>query len=870
MPQWELPIEGMTCDACVRRVQAALAAVPGVRAVDVSLPQARALVTVGDETTPAGEADFAESLVASVRAAGYGVPHGRASLAPIGLAATTYGSEPSSPERSSTFVPLESLRLARPPKAKPRVDDSRLQSAPQTAGSGARQSLTLDVADMHCASCTGRVETALQRVVGVSSAAVNLATGQASVTFVPSAASVADLLSAVRAAGYPVHVAAQPSGGEPSREAGNRETALWGRRLIVGAVLLAPLMLADAALGHAWWRGWLDGLLATPVQAYLGWPFLLGAWRRLKNRTSSMDTLVALGTSAAYLAGAISLVWPAAHGHGGMYFMDAAMILTFVTLGKYLEARAKGRAAEAIHGLMDLAPRQAVVLQHGQPVGIPVEQVKVNDILVVRPGERVPLDAKIRSGLGGLDESWLTGESLPVEKSPGDEIYAGTLNTTGAITARVLRLRPETRLAQVAALVRKAQESKAPVQRTADRVVSWFVPVVLVLALTTLVAWWAAGDAAQAVRCAVAVLVVACPCALGLATPTAVLVASGRAARMGVLIKDAGALEMAGRLTHVLLDKTGTVTEGRPQVTMVLPTPGHTTADVLAAAAAAESISQHPLSRCIVDRARREKVEFQAAETLHVEAGQGIRAQAAGRTILVGNERLLAAHGVDLAEAGAHLAALREDGETPLLIAVDGHAIGAISVADVAAPHSEAAIADLQSLGLTLELLSGDHVQTVQALARRVGVAEFTAGVLPEQKLDVVRQRRQAQGVVAMVGDGINDAAAMAEADVGIAMASGADLAIEAADVVLTGHDLRGVVRTVRLARITLRTIKQNLGWAFAYNLLLLPLAAGTLVPLLGSHWRLPPAAAAAAMAASSVSVVTNSLLLAWRRIEKP
>lgn len=869
MLQLELPIEGMTCDGCVQRVRDALSAVSGVAAVDVSLPQARAVVTLTDESAAAGDRPLASQLIEAVRAVGYGVPHGDIRPIATSVGAASQKASSNSPLPGAAFVSLESLTLA-PWRVTP-ASNTPAASQPFAAPTSPRanQSLTLEVAGMHCASCTARVEQALRGVPGVAQAGVNLATSEASVTFDPATASVGDLLAAVDKAGYAAHVAMRQADGEPGRHAGQREATVWGRRLIVGAVLLAPLMVADAVLGHASWRGWLDGLLATPVQVFLGWPFLMGAWRRLKHGGASMDTLVALGTGAAYLAGVVSLLWPSAeHAHRGMYFMDAAMILTFVTLGKFLEAQAKGRAAEAIHSLMDLAPRQAVVLHDGQPIPVPVDQIKVNDILVVRPGERVPLDAKIRSGFGGLDESWLTGESLPVEKSPGDEIFAGTLNTTGAITARVLRLRPETRLAQVAALVRKAQESKAPVQRLADAVVSWFVPAVLVLAVVTFGVWWALGDVAQAVRSAVAVLVVACPCALGLATPTAVLVASGRAARMGILIKDAAALELAGRLTHVLLDKTGTVTEGRPQVTMVLPTAGHDASEVLSAAANAEATSEHPLSRCIAHRARREKIEVQAAESMEVIAGQGIVAMSQGRTVLVGNERLLTARGVSLEGVSTHLASLREDGETPLLVAVNNEAIGTISVADVAAPHSAAAIAELQSLGLHVELLSGDHAETVRAVAQRVGLTNFTAGVLPEEKQQVIEQRRGPSQTVAMVGDGINDAAAMAAADVGIALATGADLAMEAADVVLTGHDLRGVVRTVKLSRATLRTIKQNLIWAFAYNLMLLPLAAGALTPLLGAHGRLPPAAAAAAMAASSVSVVANSLLLAWRKVE--
>jgi heavy metal translocating P-type ATPase len=579
-----------------------------------------------------------------------------------------------------------------------------------------------------------------------------------------------------------------------------------------------------------------------------------------------MDTLVAIGTTAAYASGIAA--W--ARGEHGMHFIDGGMILTFITLGKLLEVRARGRASDAIGRLLDLTPPEANMLVDGKSVRVPLARVAIGETMLVRPGQRVPLDGRVVAGTGSVDESWLTGEPLPVEKQIGSELFAGTLNGSGALTAEVTRVGDQTALAKIIALVRQAQESKPDVQRLADRVVSLFVPAILAIAAVTLLAWGlAAGDWATGVSAAIAVLVVACPCALGLAAPAAVLVASGRGAELGILVKDAQALETGAAVDTVVLDKTGTVTLGRPQVTAIEPASGISREELLAIAAAAERLSEHPLAGCIVRQAEDEKLEIPSASELSVVPGAGIRAVVAGQRIAIGNERLLEAEGVALDQATLkRIAELRNDGSTVLLVARDGQVLGWLAVRDTINPHSREAIERLKSLGLQVLLVSGDRRATVESIARQLGIDRVEAEVLPEDKQRIVVELMRQGRRVAMVGDGINDSPALVAADLGIAIGSGADVAIESADVVLVSGDLRNVPRTIMLARATLRTIRQNLAWAFGYNLVLVPLAAGLLEPLWGV--RLPPVAAAAAMAASSVSVVANSLLLRQRHLDPP
>ena len=716
----------------------------------------------------------------------------------------------------------------------------------------------LAIAGMHCASCVGRVEAALRGVPGVSAAQVNLATAEARVAHDPRRAPLDALLRAVEQAGYGARAAETVSLGA-HRDRLRDERQAWLARFLAGVVALVVLTFAEHGpwAGTALARG-LALVVATAAQAYLGGTFLVAALRQARQAATSMDTLIALGTSAAWLAG-VEAWWSA---RASMVFMDAVMILAFVTLGKYLEARAKGRASRAIERLLALRPATATRLVGDRSEEVPVDAIRAGDLLLVRPGDRVAADAEVVEGRSTLDQAWLTGEPVPVEKGPGDTVLAGTINGPGALRARVTRVGEGTTLARVVELVREAQGSKAPIQRVADVVVGWFVPVVLLIALATLAAWGAAGNWPQAVSSAVAVLIVACPCALGLATPAAVLVAGGLGAERGVLVKRAEALETAARVDTVVLDKTGTLTAGRPRVTEIVPLDGSAD-DVLRAAAAVEQLSRHPLAEAVLDEARRRGLTWQPAGDLRVVPGQGLTAAWQGATVRVGHESLLTAAGLDAGPLAEKLAQLRDGGATAVLVAHGDRLLGLVAVADPVAPHSPQAVADLLRRGLRVLVVSGDDPRAVAAVARRVGLAEALGGVYPEDKQRVVAKLRAEGRRVAMVGDGINDAPALAAADLGIAIGAGADVAIESADVVLTGADLRGVGQTLRLARATLRTIYQNLGWAFVYNLVLLPLAAGVFVPWLG--WSLPPVAAAAAMALSSVSVVANSLLLRWR-----
>ncbi|MGD9722597.1 MAG: heavy metal translocating P-type ATPase [Pirellulales bacterium] len=862
-----LPVEGMTCQNCVRHVTEALEAVPGVRQAHVDLAARRADVETDNSVSR-------QSLVAAVAKAGYRVPE----TVQIGAAAPVQH-EPSVLPIGSSSAKHEGTSHAAH-QAAAMQPTAMHDGHPSVAAHD--ETLLLDVEGMTCASCVSRVETALARVPGVKSARANLATNQAAVEVHGNHADVPALLAAVKRAGYK----AEPAHDEHAHHsalASEHELLLWRRRLLVGAVLLVPIvgphLLSFIGLGQglAQWSAlpWLQLACATVLQCYVGWPFYVGGLRRAIYLSTNMDTLVAIGTSAAYGAGVYGLLvsaeHSAAHGTGmvdhAMSLMDAGLILTFITLGKYLEARAKGRASAAIRKLLDLAPPEAHVERDGRVVTVSPSAVAVGETLIVRPGEKVPLDAEVQSGQSSLDESWLTGESLPVDKGVGDKILAGTINGQGALSARVLQLAGNTALAQVVQLVRRAQESKTEVQRLADQVVSWFVPAVLIIAAITFLAWGVlGGDWLTGLAATVAVLVVACPCALGLATPTAILVASGRGAEQGILIKEAHALEVAGRVNTVVLDKTGTVTLGKPQVTAVVPAEGVSAEELLATAAAVEQLSQHPLAAPIVAAAHERKLPLPPASALDIVPGEGIRAQGRDGEWLVGNERLLRGRGIDFPGLTAELESRRAAGQTVLLVAAAGRTLGLIAVADQVAPHSREAVAQMHAQGLEVQLLSGDHRATAERVAHEVGIDRVTAEVLPDQKQQVVAQLRTAGRVVAMVGDGINDAPALVAADLGIAIGSGSDIAVEAAEIVIVADDLRGVPRTIALARATLRTIKQNLVWAFLYNLLLIPVAAGVLVPVAG--FRLPGVAAAVAMALSSVSVVGNSLLLRVRRLE--
>jgi P-type Cu+ transporter len=729
------------------------------------------------------------------------------------------------------------------------------------------------VRGMHCAACVGRVERALTGLAGVERATVNLATEQATVSFDPERTSFDALQAAVAAAGYelvrPLPDAAPGAALDTEQAAREAEQRREKTKFIVGAVLSAPVLLGGMSHILPWvptalQNPWLLMLLTTPVQFWVGWQFHQGLLHDLRYRSASMSTLVSVGTSAAYFFSVAVTLWPHAfRAHGVTYYDVSAVVITLVVLGRWLEARARGRTSEAIRRLVSLAPRTARIVRAGAEVDVPTAEVRVGDFVRIRPGERIPVDGVVTEGASTIDESMLTGESLPVEKAPETKVYAGTVNRTGSFIFRAARVGSETALARIVALVAEAQGSRAPIQRLADRVAAIFVPIVLGIAGLTFLAWWAFGPEPAslfALTNAVAVLVIACPCAMGLATPTAIMVATGRGAERGILVRSATALEMLERVDTVVFDKTGTLTVGRPAVTDVVALPPMSEDDIVALAAAAEQGSEHPLGEAIVASAKARGLALPPITEFTTVPGQGIDAMAPDGRVLLGNRTLMDARGVDVRALVPRVQALATEGKTAVYLALGGRALGLLAAADVLKPEAPEAVAALKRWGLDVIVLTGDARPTGEAVARRAGIGKVLAEILPEDKAREVT-RLQAQGHrLAMVGDGINDAPALAQADVGIAMGSGTDVAIEAADVTLVRGDLHGVVGAIDLSRRTISVIKQNLVWAFGYNVVLIPVAAGVLYPVWGVL--LSPILAGAAMAFSSVSVVTNSLRL--------
>lgn len=734
------------------------------------------------------------------------------------------------------------------------------------------------VRGMHCAACVGKVERALRAVPGVADAAVNLATERATVELDPALAAFPALRRAVEAAGYELAEpppAAEPAGaGDRERDARRREQRRARTKFLVGAALSLPVLVGGMAHALPGVPGWLADpwtllVLATPVQFWVGAQFHAGFVRDLRHRTASMNALVSIGTSAAYVFSLAVTLWPHAFGgHAGMtYFDTSAVVITLVVLGRWLEARARGRTSEAIRRLVGLAPRSARVVRDGRETEIPAAEVLPGDLVRIRPGERLPVDGVVVEGASAVDESMLTGESMPVEKSVGAAVAAGTVNRTGAFVFRATRVGADTTLARIVRLVEDAQGSRAPIQRLADRVAAVFVPIVLVIAAATFAGWWLLGPEPRllmALTTSVAVLVIACPCAMGLATPTAIMVATGRGAEHGVLVKSASALELLHRAGTVVFDKTGTLTVGRPEVTDVVAVGDWTESELLALAAAAEQGSEHPLGEAIVRRAKELGLALPPVESFETTPGLGVDALAPDGRVLLGNRALMDERGVAVpATAAERAAALQAEGRTVVFVAFAGRLEGLIAAADVPKPEAAAAVARLAALGVDVVMLTGDDRRTAEAVARRAGIGRVRAGVLPAAKAGEIQRLRAGGRVVAMVGDGINDAPALAAADVGIAMGSGTDVAIEAADVTLMRGDLGGVAAAIELSRRTIRIVRENLAWAFGYNVVLIPVAAGVLYPLAGVL--LSPILAGAAMALSSVSVVTNSLRLrAW------
>jgi Cu+-exporting ATPase len=732
--------------------------------------------------------------------------------------------------------------------------------------------LDFPVKGMHCAGCVGRVERALKAVPGVRAALVNLATERATVELASDGPDLADLRRTVAAAGYavPEETATTPEVEDREQAERRRENRLLQLKVLAGAILSVPVLIGSMHEVFPWAPHWLRSpwlllILTTPVQFWVGGQFHRGFVKELAHRSLSMNALVSIGTSAAYFFSVAVTVWPHRFLATGAvpYYEASALLVTFLVLGRWLEARARGGTSEAIRRLVALRPRTARILRGRQEEDIAIGDVTVGDLLRVRPGERIPVDGEVVEGASTVDESMLTGESVPVEKGPGATVVGGSVNRTGSFTFRATRVGRDTVLARIIGLVEAAQGSKAPIQRLADRVAAVFVPVILAVAAATFGIWWFWGPAPaffSALTNAVGVLVIACPCAMGLATPTAIMVGTGKGAQLGVLIRSAGSLELLHRVRVVVLDKTGTLTSGKPAVTDILPAPGAVAEDVLARAAAAEQGSEHALGEAIVDFAKARGLALPPITLFQAVPGQGVEALAPEGRLLLGNARMMAARGIDISALETPARGLALEGKSTVYVALAGRALGVIAVADILKPEAPEAVQALRALGLDVAMLTGDARATAEAVARQAGVERVLAEVLPEQKALEVERLRHGGRLVAMVGDGINDAPALAKADVGIAMGSGTDVAIEAADVTLMRGDLRGVVTAIELSHRTIRVIRQNLAWAFGYNLVLVPVAAGVLYPIWGIQ--LSPILAGLAMALSSASVVANSLRL--------
>jgi Cu+-exporting ATPase len=760
-----------------------------------------------------------------------------------------------------------------------KVDLAKIKDVISQLGYGiATKKSIFPVSGMTCASCVARVEEALSTVPGVISASVNLAAQNATVVYLDAAA-LSEMRRAVKDAGYELGLEAGAL--EDVTATAQREIRALRNRLIAAGILASIVMALSFSPSFPG-KPYLLWALATPAQFWAGWRFYRGAWGALKHRTSDMNTLIAVGTSVAYFYSVAAVLFPSLFAAGivehRLYFDTSAMIITLVLLGRFLEARATGQTSEAIKKLIGMQPRTALVMRDGQQVEIPVEDVRVGDIITVRPGERIPVDGTVRQGYSSVDESMITGESIPVEKKVGDEVIGATINKTGSFQFEATRVGQDTALARIVRLVEEAQGSKAPIQRLADVIASYFVPAVIGIAAVTFVVWYLVGPPpalTHGLLNLVAVLVIACPCALGLATPTAIMVGTGKGAEHGILIKNGEALERAHRINVVLFDKTGTLTRGQPVVTDVVAAPFSSPEEVLRLAASAEYNSEHPLGEAVVRAAQERQLELSRASDFSAIPGRGVEALVNGKQVCLGNLRLMEERGLSLDSLETKAAELLEAGKTVMFLSWDGGVAGIIALADTLKPGAREAVQMLRNMGVETVMLTGDNLRTAEAIAREAGIDHVLAEVPPDHKADQVRKLQQQGKIVAMVGDGINDAPALAQADIGIAIGTGTDVAMETGDITLISGDLMGVVTAISLSRRTMTTIKQNLFWAFAYNTALIPVAAGVLylafsksgVPsglhfILGQYGFLNPMLAAAAMAASSITVVSNSLRL--------
>jgi Cu+-exporting ATPase len=736
---------------------------------------------------------------------------------------------------------------------------------------------------MTCANCAANIERTLnKRVPGIVSASVNFASERARVTYVPGVATVSDMTAAIASAGFGVITPEETAAVEDVELAArSAEIKDQTRKFLTGLVFALPLFIFSmardfgliGAWSHAGWVNWLFLSLATPVQFYTGWDYYVGGFKSLRNKSANMDVLVAMGSSVAYFYSLAVLLVPALGGH--VYFETSAVIITLIKLGKLLESRTKGRTGSAIRRLLGLRPKTARILADGVESEIPLTHVRVGHLIVVRPGERIPVDGIVREGQSAVDESMLSGEPLPVDKGPDDPLVGGTINGEGLITFEASAVGRDTVLAQIIQMVQEAQGSKAPIQALADRVAAIFVPAIIALAVIVFCIWWVTtGDFVPAMIRLVAVLVIACPCALGLATPTAIMAGTGKGAERGILFKNSEALEAANRLDTIVMDKTGTITSGKPAVSDLVAFEPYCrdASELLRIGASVERGSEHPIGRAIVRRAEAEHLPLSAPDEFKAVGGRGVSARIEGKEIAIGKPLWLKNDlETDIKALEENIQRLQSEGKTVMVAAVDGQPWGLIAVSDTLKPESAEAIKEIHSQGMKVVMLTGDNRGTAETIADQVKIDEIYAEVRPEEKSLKIKALQKTGARVGMVGDGINDAPALAQADVGLAIGTGTDVAIETAGIILSSGNLKGVPRAIGLSRATMRTIKQNLFWAFGYNVILIPVAAGILYPfdsLPGVLRQLHPILAALAMAFSSISVVSNSLRLYKAKLE--
>ncbi|MGD2096994.1 MAG: heavy metal translocating P-type ATPase [Desulfobacterales bacterium] len=812
----EFPVSGMSCASCVARIEKGLAKMSGIHEAKVNFASEKANVTFDSSRVQMVD------LVDTVRDLGYGA----------GL-----------------------------------------------------EKVTLPVHGMSCASCVKKVESALNGLDGVVKAGVNFATERATVQYIPGTVALEDFKKAVKDAGYEILDTGRVEKQDvvdQERAAREAEFQKLKRKFISGLVLVIPVFLL------AYWKMlgldrlyslnrevnfFLQLIFQTPIQFWVGWQFYSGAWKTAKHGSADMNTLIAVGTSSAYLYSVLAMFFPHLFSAQGLmaevYFDTAGAIIVLILLGRLLEARAKGQTSEAIKKLIGLQAKTARVVRDGREEDIPVEEVEIGDRVVVRPGEKIPVDGIVKEGHSAVDESMVTGESIPVEKHADDEVIGATINKTGTFQFEAVKVGKDTMLSQIIKMVEEAQGTKPPIARLADIIAGYFVPVVIGIAIVTFGIWYFLGPApalTYAVLNFVAVLIIACPCALGLATPTSIMVGTGKGAESGVLIRGGEALETAHKLKAIVLDKTGTLTEGKPSVTDIAAFDGFKEDEILRYSASAEKGSEHPLGEAIVNRAMEKNLALISPEKFNAIAGHGIEATIENKSLLLGNLKLMRNRGVPTSELDEQADTFSKQGKTPMFVAVDEKPAGIVAVADTLKENSKAAVAALHSMGIEVAMITGDNKRTAEAIADQIGIDRVLAEVLPDGKADEVKKLQAEGKKVAMVGDGINDAPALAQADVGIAIGTGTDVAIESSDITLISGDLKGVLTAIALSRATIRNIKQNLFWAFAYNTILIPVAAGILFPFFGIL--LNPIFAAAAMGLSSVTVVSNALRL--RRFRVP